>query len=80
VKVYATSVAEAAGSIEAGVLEEGAKDTGGGVKGVGAGRIRETSLGAIGREQSSLRHLISPTKASSQEWGLQWYRRLRPAS
>jgi hypothetical protein len=43
VKVYATS---SAGSVEAGVLEEGAEVTGSGVEGVGAGRIRDTSLGA----------------------------------
>jgi hypothetical protein len=42
-KVYATSAT--AGSVGAGVLEEGAEVPGAGVKGVGAGRIRDTSWG-----------------------------------
>jgi hypothetical protein len=43
-KVYATLAA--AGSVEVGVLEEGAEVIGAGVTGVGVGRIRDTSRGA----------------------------------
>jgi hypothetical protein len=53
VKVYATLVvaagsmgAEGAEAPGAGVLEEGAEDLGDVLEGVGAGKIRDTSLGA----------------------------------
>jgi hypothetical protein len=43
-KVYTTSAA--AGSMDAGVLEDGAEVPGAGVEEVGAGKIRDTILGA----------------------------------
>jgi hypothetical protein len=69
-KVYATSVAGPVGAegVEAsgaGVLEEGVEDPGAVVEEVGAGRIRDTSLGAY--SFAFLKNSVISTKGQAYE-------------